>query len=51
MEMAGNRLWKWQATALYNLLSYPKQYATAYRNDRQPLMEAVCERLSSYLPC
>jgi len=48
------------------LLSYPKQYVTALCNRlwkryvtaclvtypvMQPLMETVCNRLSSYLPC
>jgi hypothetical protein len=34
------------------VLSYLRQYATALGNHfRQPLMETVCNRLSSYLPC
>jgi hypothetical protein len=39
MEMVGNRLWKRYVTAC--LVTYV----------RQPLMETVCDRLFSYLPC
>jgi hypothetical protein len=58
MEMADNRLWKWQTTAygngrqpLYTTpLSYPRQYATAYGNGRQPLMEMVLALSKSLEP-
>jgi hypothetical protein len=43
----GNRLWKWYVTALCNPSKLPK---TICNHFRQPLMEMVCYRLSSYLP-
>jgi hypothetical protein len=42
------RLWKWYATALGNPVKLPKAICNRFR---QPLMETVCNRLSSYLPC
>ena len=55
METANNRLWKrqttaweWYATALGNSVKLPKTICNRFR---QPLMETVCNRLSSYLPC
>jgi hypothetical protein len=44
----GNRLWKWYATALCNPVKLPKTICNRFR---QPLMETVCNRLSSYLLC
>ena len=41
------RLWKWYVTALCNPSKLPK---TICNHFRQPLMEMVCNRLSSYLP-
>ncbi len=43
-----NRLWKWYATALCNPVKLPKTICNRFR---QPLMETVGNRLSSYLPC
>jgi len=44
----GNRLWKRYVIALGNLSKLPKTICNRFR---QPLMETVCNRLSSYLPC
>jgi hypothetical protein len=43
-----NRLWKRYATAYGNGVKLPKTICNRFR---QPLMETVCNRLSSYLPC
>lgn len=42
MEMVGNRLWKWQATALGNLDKLPNRICNHFR---QPLMEMVYGRV------
>jgi hypothetical protein len=44
----GNRLWKRYLTALGNPSKLPKTICNRFM---QPLMETVCNRLSSYLPC
>ena len=46
-ESSSLRLWKWYVTALGNLTKLPKTICNRFR---QPLMEMVCNRLSSYLP-
>jgi hypothetical protein len=48
METVCNRLWKRYVTALGNHVKLPKTICNRFR---QPLMETVCNRLSSCLPC